>query len=383
MKPFVQAIRRCGSSLAMVLFRAVPVDQKKVVFSSYFGTALNDNPWAIFEEMRAQHPEYRYVWLLRKPTAVKGASAVRPGTMKGLYHLATAKCWVDNSRKRSWVRKRRSQFYVQTWHGNIAFKRVEKDVADKLPALYVKAAKNDSKMADVFISGSRWLTESYRRSYWYDGFILESGLPRSDVFYKDPAPVCRKVDECFGESSDVHFCLYAPTFRSDDSVDCYLKDYGMLIEALTAKFGGEWKIFVRLHPRIANKSSFLEYGESVINASEYPDINDLIIRSDVLMTDYSSCMFDAMEAGKKVFLYTPDMEAYMEDRGCEFTLEELPFSKCRDQNGIGDLVKGFDEKTYRQKVQIFMEKCGICNKPDSARTVASYIFEQMKKHHPG
>ena len=377
MKDCFKAIRRWISTLIMIVFRVCPINPRKIVFSSYFSTALSDNPWEIFQAMRRVHPEFTYIWLLRKPQSVEGGRSVKAGTVAALYHLATAKCWIDNSRKRSWVVKRKGQFYMQTWHGNISFKHVEADVADKLPDLYVKSAKRDSKMADIFISGSRWATDCYKRCFWYDGEIWECGLPRSDVFYKAPQETREKVDAWLGGNADTHYILYAPTFRVDDSLDYYLKDYTQLLKSITDRCGGDWRILVRLHPRIAEKHGFIDYDEKVIDASNYPNINELIIRSDIMISDYSSCMFDAMEARKNVFLYMPDLEAYMADRGCEFELAELPFPICRDEKALCSALAEADFAALNKKAETFMNKCGICNGPDSSDKVATYLFQKM------
>lgn len=378
MKQYIQTFRRFVSTLLLYLFRVFPINNKKIVFSSYFSTKVSDNPKAIFEAMLKIHPDYEYIWLLKSDTQVAGAEVVNAGSIKGLFHLATAKCWVDNSRKRSWVRKRKKQFYVQTWHGNIAFKKVEADVADKLPELYIKAAKNDSKMTDVFISGSKWLTNSYRKSFWYDGYILESGLPRSDIFYQDSKNVCNLVKKLFNDKYDVHYILYAPTFRVNDTVDYYMNDFDDLITMCHKTFGGDWKVLVRLHPRIVQKQNFIEYSDSIINASNYPDINELIVTSDILISDYSSCMFDAMEAGKKVFLYALDIDDYMSDRGCEFDLEELPFSISTSKEQLLENIQNFNSDVYTKDVNSFVEKCGIFNNADSSSIVADYIFDHIQ-----
>ena len=377
MKSLIKAFRRLCSTLIMIAFRVFPINPKKIVFSSYFCTSLSDNPWEIFQAMKKIHPELTFIWLLKEPEPVEGGISVKSGTITALYHLATAKCWIDNSRKRSWVVKRKKQFYVQTWHGNISFKHVEADVEDKLPKLYVKAAKNDSKMADLFISGSKWATNCYRRCFWYNGEILEIGLPRSDVFYKDFQETNKKVDNWLRGESNIRYILYAPTFRVDDSLLFYMKDFSKLISVVKDRFGGEWKVMMRLHPRIAEKHGLIDYDKDVVDVSKYPNINELIVRSEIMISDYSSCMFDAMEAGKYVFLYVPDLDAYMKDRGCEFELSELPFPICKDQVSLYHTIENTDFELSKRNANIFMEKCGVCDGPDSSDKVASYILNKI------
>ena len=110
---------------------------------------------------------------------------MRIGSIKWIYEVVTAKVWIDNSRKLRYVRKRKGQFYIQTWHGDIGMKKVEKDAIQSLPYEYVQAAKNDSKMADLFVAGNEWITQQYKNAFWYDGPVAKCGYPRRDILYRE------------------------------------------------------------------------------------------------------------------------------------------------------------------------------------------------------
>ena len=372
---------RCSVTAIIYSFmKILPIDNSKIVFSSYFSTKYNDNPRAIFERILKDHPEYHYYWLMRDTKVlIPGATVIKAGSLSGLYHLATAKCWVDNSRKRAWVSKRKQQFYVQTWHAGIAFKRVEKDVEEHLPKLYVKAAKNDSKMADVFISGSKWQTESYKKSFWYNGEVFESGLPRSDIFFEEPKDYKEKVYKYFGIEKSYHLLLYAPTFRVNETLSCYDIDYKRILDALREKFNCNWKILVRLHPNISKKQTFIKYDEDIINASNYQDINELIVSSSILISDYSSCLFDAMEARKIVLLYANDIDDYMNDRGMEFSLREIPFPLATNNDELETIINDFDLCKYQEQVDLFSKQLGIMDDGKSSERVADYILSHIGK----
>ena len=379
MKNVIDFMRRVISKTFLLIFRVCPINSKKVVFSSYFSTKFNDSPRAIFEAMRRLAPDYEFIWLMRDDSVIiEGAEVIKPTKIKALYHLATAKIWVDSSRKRSWVVKRKGQYYVQTWHGGIAFKRVEADVQENLPDLYVKAAKQDSKMADLFISGSKWQTESYRKSYWYDGDILEKGLPRSDIFYKLTDSIKKSVYDHYQLSSDTHLVLYAPTFRADESLSSYDVDFEGLLNTLSAKFGGKWAVLVRLHPNVAKMQDFIQYSDRILNGSSYQEINDLIVSSDVMITDYSSCMFDAMEARKKVFIYARDVDAYMSDRGSEFTFDELPFDLAQSNEELFAAIHHFEQEQYEDKVSQFSQRLGLFKTSHASEDVVNYILDKVK-----
>ena len=362
----------------MQLCRIVPIENK-VVFCSFAGKIVGDNPKAIYDVFRQKYGEqYKYIWLVNDAGLfIPGATVVKYKSLRALYHLGTALIWIDNARKNEAIIKRNSQFYIQTWHGNVAGKKVERDVMDKLTPKYVRSAQNDSKMADIFLSGSKWCSNKYRDAFWYDGKILEFGLPRSDIFYKSHSEVINKVHLYFNENKETRFVLYAPTFRANNCNACYLNDFEKVLSQIQNKWSGKWKLIIRLHPNVQFLQDTISYNDNILNGSLYEEINELIIASDVLITDYSSCMFDAMEAGKTVFIYAPDVAQYQEDRGMYFSLEELPFSVADNYQKFLDNIAEFVEEEYRVRVEQFKEEICFFNCDNSSEKIVDYIIEMI------
>ena len=117
------------------IFRLLPVKKGRIVAENFFGKGYGDNPKYIYDELLI-NPELELVWLIKKNTDTEfpvGVNVVKRGTLKELYYLATAQVWIDNSRKHYGIRKRKGQMYIQTWHGGIALKKIEKDVENSLP----------------------------------------------------------------------------------------------------------------------------------------------------------------------------------------------------------------------------------------------------------
>lgn len=363
----------------MKVFGLLPI-QKKVVISSFWGASYSDNPKFLYEAMKKERSDYKYVWLLQNQEfKVDGARVVKFSSVRALYHLATASIWIDNVRKRPWVVKRPQQFYVQTWHGDIPLKKVEKDAEEKLTPLYLQSSKHDSQMANLFLSGAKWRTKNFRNSFWYDGEILEMGSPKSDIFYGDTDTIREKARTFFKISDDEKILLYAPTFRSDGKIDCYDMKYDDVLKALQNSWGGKWKILLRLHPNIQFLQNSITYNEHVLNASAYPDMNELIVASDVLVTDYSSSMFDGLEANKIVFLYASDIEKYAQDRGFYFDICKLPFPLATNTAEFTGLLETFDAEKYKQSTNAFKEKLGFLNGKNRSLMIARYIFDKVQK----
>ena len=370
-------IRDFFARLYMLLCRVYPVNEKRIVFKSDRGVGCSDSPFALFQELKKSYPDYEAIWVLKDLSKrPENAIAVKESSLSEMKALATSKYWIDNKRKGCWAIKRKGQKYVQTWHGPIALKKVEKDIEDKLPPYYVKSAKHDSAIADYFLSSSKWTTSFYRSCFWYKGEILEFGVPRSDVFYKKPIEEIRDIRDHFGVSDSCHIVLYAPTFRDDGNVDVFALDYERLISTLEKKFGGDWKVIVRLHPNLTGIEGIVHYNENVLNGNTVGDISNIILACDVLITDYSSCMYDAMEAGKTVFLYAPDIDVYGKDRGFVMPLTDLPFSIGEDIDELCAVIENFKNDKYIERVKEFSTRIGIFDNGSASEKVLNFLLSQ-------
>ena len=233
------------------IFWSMPIKNNRILFMSYAGKYYNDNPKAISDYLSKHFKGCELIWLVNKNLCINHTSDnikfVNKKSLIALYMLATSKIWVDNCRKAPWIRKRKKQYYIQTWHGGIALKMVEKDVETLLPKNHIKCAKNDSLMADLIISNSKWNTNVIKRAFWYNGKILECGTPRLDshfhLKYHDLAITKKRI----GLSENMNYVLYAPTFRNSGDLNIYNLDYEKLCNALSKKFSGNWTVLLRLN----------------------------------------------------------------------------------------------------------------------------------------
>lgn len=346
------------------VFVLFPIQKNKIVFCNFYGKGFGDNGKYIVEEIIKQGLDYDVVWLLRKeligkakiPTQVR---IIAYGGVRGLYELATAKLWIDNCRKKYYSHKKKNQYYIQTWHGSFGIKKCEKDVEDKLSEKYVKAAKMDSKMADLFLSNGNFISGLYKKSFWYDGEILESGSPRNDIMFQDRVQVRKKVCQYFNLSDETKIAIYAPSFRKSYDANIFNLDYEGCMNALKEKYDGEWVMLVRLHPNISERADELRYDNKTYNATYYEDMQELLAAADILISDYSSSMIDFALKGYPCFLYVPDIEDYMKDRDFYFKLDELPFQYGINNEELVKVILGFDNVTYMAELLRFLELNGI------------------------
>ena len=357
------------------LYSWLPKDQNKAVCQSFYGRGLSDSPGAIALELSRRG--WQVYWVVAGPeeaaTLPQGMTPLLLDSPQAIYHLCTAGVWVDNCRKWAYTQKRGKTCYVQTWHG-FPLKRIEGDAAGALPRDYLRAAKKDSDMVDVFLSNSRFLTDIYRRAFWYDGQVLECGFPRNDVLFGPHPEVVAKVRGALGIPAGRRLALYAPTFRKDKGLEVYDMDYKGCVQALGERFGGEWVLLAKLHPNIADKAEGLHLDPQVVlNASGYPDIQELYLACDALFTDYSSVMFDYVNTQKPCFLYVNDLRAYQDDRNFYFDLDRLPYPRAENNQELLGLIRGYEPAAQSQDISLFLQDFGITENGRAAARVADFL----------
>ncbi|MBQ9269366.1 MAG: CDP-glycerol glycerophosphotransferase family protein [Oscillospiraceae bacterium] len=376
-------LKQLGVKAGWILGRLLPVDPKKIVFSSYCGKGFGDNLRPIAEELLRRDRSLKMVWLTVDRTAAdslpEGIRACPYGSFRRGLELGTAKVWADTCRKESAPFKKTKQCYLQTWHG-FALKQIERDAEKVLPEWYKNSAKRDARQTDLMVSDSRFMTEIYRRAFWYDGPVAEYGAPRNDGLIRGDRAAVKKVRQSLQLPADRKLLLYAPTFRADGSLEPYSVDFPRLKQACQQRFGGEFAMLVRLHPNVsALAEQFVAENGQVVNVTTYPDNQELLAAADVLVTDYSSIMFDFMLTGRPCFQFASDIEAYRNDRNFYFSLDRLPFPLAEDNAALERAVLGFREEDYRTAVDRFIREMGIITDGRGAERCADWILQQMEQ----
>lgn len=356
------------------LFGLLPLKKNKILFSAFSARSFSDNPKYIAEEVLSEDINADCVFVLDHYPTEKlpsGIRVVKYNTLQYLYELATSKVWVDNTRKQDFVVKRDEQIYIQTWHGALPFKKIEKDTASLLTDKYIKTAKNDSSMINYLLTSSRFGKEIFEQSFWYSGTILITGSPRLDILFKDNQNLKKKIQDRMNLSKEFKYVLYAPTFRDNKKNDIRDINFNEIIRSLSYRFGGKWKIILRLHPNVRDES--VPTGKNIINASMYPDIMDLFLISEVLITDYSSTMFDFSLTGKPTFLYVPDATEYLSTRSSYFELKDLPFSVNKNMEDLNKSISEFNSYGYSADVKLFFKNLNLLEDGQASKRVTRLI----------
>lgn len=344
--------------LRRYLLSLLPVKKGKIVFNNFNGKGYGCNPKYIAQQLLKKNTSHLdLVWLVKNNSEAQSLPArIRPVKINSFfakYEVSTANVIFSNVRIGSFfykgLKKKKKQLYIQTWHGAFGIKKIEAD-AENLPESYIEKAKIDSRAIDILLSSSRWQTRHFERCFFYDGVIEEVGIPRNDLFYsKNRDAVAAKVREQLGIDPNENVVLYVPTFR-DGGNECYDLDLDYLISRLSERFQGKWRGVVRYHPNARPKS---ELDDQVINATNYPDIQELLLTANVLITDYSSACFDFALSKRPVFLYAPDWKEYCKQRGIEVPLSETPFPFSESNTQLGQAIVEFDSEQYKANLDHF------------------------------
>lgn len=370
------------------VFCLFPLNSRRVLFSSYSGRQYSDSPRAISECLREADGSLEIVWAFLQPEnyaalRAEGVRTVRYKSLRYLYYALTAGVYVDNVEFWSALRFRRGQMVLETWHGGGAYKKVGADRQD-VGERERRHAVDKMRQVTLFLSSSRAFTERViRGSYRYTGEVLEAGLPRNDDLIKGRLRA-RAVFDFYGIPEGTRLLLYAPTFRKNEArlgrgaQSGPEADWPRLRAALAERFSGNWMLLRRSHYYLAPQSAGRE-AEGIVEVSDYPDMQRLLAAADVLLTDYSSSMWDFSLSGKPCFLLAEDLAAYRHERDFYTPIESWPFPLAHDPEELLLRIRNFDADDYGRRVQAHHEALGARESGEAARRAAEAILAHTAK----
>lgn len=367
----------------------------------------------------------------------------RRGTLDFYRYLASSKIIVDNGISTSslYYKKKKNQILIETWHGSLGIKMFSKETnKDKR---WCRKAEKEGRMTDYCLSNSTFEDKVFTDTFWSRSKILQLGHARNDILcLKEPQeiqPIREKVfsyfelakiieqlkserntelnvwlqekagaslplashlgvanpfDEVdfknkesleafleneYRKCEDLRICLYAPTFRDDGDMRPYQIDYEQLQQALHERFGGSWAIMTRFHFRLKSKLKNYVYPSGVINASNYPDIQELLACVDVGITDYSSWICDFMLTRRPGFLFAPDMTEYeLTNREFFYPLDSMPFPLALNNEQLVQNILSFDEDCFLKECDEFLADKGCIDDGHASERIVDVIEKLFK-----
>ncbi|TQM63895.1 bifunctional glycosyltransferase/CDP-glycerol:glycerophosphate glycerophosphotransferase [Humibacillus xanthopallidus] len=283
-----------------------------VLFSTFGGRSAGDSPLALHDELVRRDYPHRLVWEVADGTSVvpDGAETVVIGTREHLRALHTSRHLVANNNFPFYYRKHPDQTYLQTWHGTPLKKIGQHVPAQGLSLSYRDLMSREAKAWDLLLAQNDFASTTLPEALEFEGEVLNVGYPRNDLLSTGSDADRARIRTRLGVSRDARLVLYAPTWR--DNVRTATGGYAMVnhleLDAVSHAFGADSVLLVRGHsntPGLGDATA-----SNVVDVSRYPDITELMLVADVLVTDYSSIMFDFASTRRPMLFLTPDLAEY-------------------------------------------------------------------------
>lgn len=387
----MRAIKDWITIILFFLCKMIPI-QDKVVATTMRGRKYGDNPKYILDELKKVLPKLEFVWLIAEGYKVETPDWIRTIpyniTLKTIYEISTARVVIDTHRFRSVIRKRKGQVFIETWHGGLGIKKIEGDIQRVLDTPWeVAEIKNTIKLSNVFISNSDHLSNIYRRAFGYKGPIWKCGYPKNDILLQDHSKIAETVRKELLISPNNKIILYVPTYRDGfawgDNQDFSVFDinYEKVKRAVQEYFGGEWTILIKWHPTMLPyiQRNHIHY-DNVMDVTSYNNMQNLLCAADIVISDYSSCIFDAALREIPCFTYAKDFEKYKGTQGTYFEMEELPFPFARNNDELISNIQNYNHENYLKQWNKFKIKTGLVETGHAAKDIAEKIVGVFERN---
>ena len=393
MKTFLRKLssrlRRMATWLpAMLMRRRTRLVPGKIAFMTN-SLAYTCNPKYIYEELKRRAPGRDMIWVRPAGGGAEdyppGVRTVPIGTWACLREVYSAEIWIDNGIAFSQHFERRSdQIHVQTMHGSLGIKRIDNAVSSRMKQGRQgrEVVRREAELTDYVITNSAFEEGVFRRVFWKDTPMVRLGHARTDPLFGQGgrrAEVIRAdLLRRYGVEPFRRIALFAPTHRKGLAASDLEFGFERMVKSLAAKFGGEWTLFVRLH-RWTRGVNVPSAGAAVVNVTDYPDMQELMMVADAGITDYSSWIFDYVVTGRPGFIFAPDAERYASATGFCYPLEETPFPVAYDVETLFANVSSFSENDYLRRVDAFLKRMECVDDGHSAERIAEWLETLPKK----
>ncbi|WP_444958056.1 CDP-glycerol glycerophosphotransferase family protein [Microbulbifer sp. ZKSA002] len=329
--------------LYVKLRQSEAIEENTILYESFHGSSIGCSPYGIFKVLSNESgcQGFKHVFAIKPSVKIprnlanlNKVSFVRIGSKKYISLLAKAKYLVNNSTFPTYFNRRSEQVYINTWHG-VPLKKMFMDESKKV-TLHRNSAKNFLHSTHLLLP-NKYTAEKLLRSSGLEGIVS------AQIHLGVPARQClaslANVDELrryLGISGEKKVIFYAPTWRGELGAGrAQSSEIGQVVEALLNEPSNH--VILSVH-NMASADIQLSPRLSILDGRV--DSNEVLALCDVLITDYSSIMFDAANLGVKTLLYVYDRAEYLSTRGCYLNFDDLPFPCC---HSIDELVEALNQ----------------------------------------
>lgn len=392
----INKARKYAKKIVIKLYKIetkiLPINKNIIVFESNLGRNYTGNPRCIYEEMVRLGLDKKY----RCYIMLDDVSTNVPGNCKKLKRTRTAYFFimgiagtlVCDSRQPKYIIKREGVNYIQTWHGT-PLKKLALDMesvnmgGETDIEKYKKNFYDNTRTWDYLISQNHFSTEVFRRAFVFDKIMLEIGYPRNDILFQgNNKEYINELKDKMGLPSDKKIILYAPTWRDNEyySKGAYKFSSAMDFDLLKERLGDDYICIVKYHYLVKENLDWSKYQGFVYKFDMCDDIAELYLVSDMLITDYSSVMFDYSVLKRPMLFFAYDLEDYKDNlRGFYFDfIEEAPGPITKTTEELSSFILNYNIEAYKDKYQAFHDKFNHADDGHASEKVVKLITELAK-----
>lgn len=363
----------------------LPIKKNLIYFESFNGKQISCNPYYIFKELQKRELRYIFIWCYNGGIdSIKNVKFVKFKTFKRIIAIMTSKVIISNDGFSSYIPYRKQQILINTWHGGGAYKLVgkESNSREQNNKNNFLSTKFVSERISYFISSSKVFSNIMTKTMMIgENKFLNIGMPRNDIFFNQDAvnKINLKTRRYLGIENEKILILYAPTYR-DKFVN---ENFNIQIDILKIKHVVEKKF---------NKIAvFLIRGHHAINqllldnsfdydVSDYGDMQELLCAVDILITDYSSSMWDFSLTKKPCFLFTPDIDEYIKDRGFCTDPYSWGFTLAKTNDDLCKNILNFNQIDYDKSMKQHHLNLGSYETGEATNKMCNIIDNEIIKN---
>ncbi|WP_044913072.1 CDP-glycerol glycerophosphotransferase family protein [Butyrivibrio sp. WCE2006] len=365
------------------------IRNNRIFFDTFWGLGYMCNPKYIAEEIIRQKLDVEMFWDITDDANMEFPEQIIPvkrGSIEYEKAFYSSHIVITNMNTATGFKKKAGQYYINTWHGTGPFKKIGKFVYElKNDTKSYQIMKQNYSDVDLAVAACRQCEINYRQALEYDGILKPWGYPRNDVFFRNSEKIIKRVREKFNIEDDVKLALFAPTFRasirnkSKTVAEAYNLELGKVKASLEHRFGGKYIVAYRFHQyiyRLIDVGGFYSEG---LDVTKYPDMQELLVASDILITDWSSSIWDYSLTLKPIFLYFNDAEEAERDYGFYIRPDDLPYPKGHTTEELCREIESFNEQKYKNNVSEFLKEYKSYDDGHASERVANHIAELIKE----
>lgn len=378
-----------------IIYRVIcifPIKRNRIVCMSHRGASqYSDSPMYITEYILKNYPgEFEIIWEVNDLEkfsflAEKGIKIIKFGSFMDYYYLNTAKVSITNSGFPSFMIKRKNQLRINTWHAGMSYKSgavYGRKISTEATFFARRLKKYIKNQYNLMLSSCEVMSkERTEGAFQYKGEMLNCGLPRNDIMFQNNESIIARIKEYYSIGYDKKILLVAPTWKQNNDDRNIQIDYKEICDLLEEKTKSKWVVLLRLHHlSVVNIEHIIrEANGNVINATDYPNVQELLFAADMLITDYSSVIWDFALTGKPIVIFVPDNDEYKKVRGTFMPVKDWGLSYATNRAELLAVIKHSTIHELENNSKQHILKLHSYENGNATETVVKRIVEFCKK----